>query len=287
MPLHNTFCTQCGTRLQSVDLQAKDLQSNAVPAVPRCTAPGCDTVITKPGHTLCYKHWKSANAAPKGTPAPAAGDGLLTATALGERLKLSSRKVNGLLAELGWINREGNGWTAAPQAQRLGAVQKRYPQSGVAYVVWPESILINKVVAATAAGLHGEREVEPEPELVRDGGFRDKFPAKHRTTDGHWVRSKAELLIDNWLYMAGIVHAYERQLPIEEDAYCDFYIPSAKVYIEYWGLERDPKYAARMHVKQELYRKYQLQLIELTDEHIRNLDDWLPKRLLQYGIAFS
>ena len=47
--------------------------------------------------------------------------------------------------------------------------------------------------------------------------FREKFPAKYRATDGHLVRSRAEMLIDNWLYMSGIVHAVERKLPIEED----------------------------------------------------------------------
>ena len=36
------------------------------------------------------------------------------------------------------------------------------------------------------------------------------------------VRSKAEQIIDNWLYHKGIVHAYERRVPIEEEVYCDF-----------------------------------------------------------------
>jgi hypothetical protein len=31
------------------------------------------------------------------------------------------------------------------------------------------------------------------------------------------------MLIDTWLYMAGIVHAYERQVPIDEELYCDFH----------------------------------------------------------------
>ncbi len=120
-----------------------------------------------------------------------------------------------------------------------------------------------------------------------ESSFRDKFPPQHRTTDGHWVRSRAEQLIGNWLYMAGIVHAYERQLPIEEDMYCDFYIPAGKVYLEYWGMERDAKYAARKQAKLALYHKYSLNLIELADEHIRNLDDCLPKLLLKYGVVVS
>ncbi len=46
------------------------------------------------------------------------------------------------------------------------------------------------------------------------------------------------MLIDNWLYMfEEIVHAaMSRKLPVEEDVYCDFYIPTGKFYIEYWGL---------------------------------------------------
>ena len=54
------------------------------------------------------------------------------------------------------------------------------------------------------------------------------------------------MLIDNWLYMQQIAHAYERKLPVEEDVYCDFYLPAGKAYIEYWGMEKDPAYAARM-----------------------------------------
>jgi hypothetical protein len=58
-----------------------------------------------------------------------------------------------------------------------------------------------------------------------NNNFREKFEAKHRTQDGHYVRSKAEMIIDNLLYQYGLVHAYERKLPIEEDVYSDFYIP--------------------------------------------------------------
>ena len=87
--------------------------------------------------------------------------------------------------------------------------------------------------------------------------------------------------------MAGVVHAYERRLPIEEEMYCDFYVPAGKVYIEYWGYNNDPDYATRKKVKQELYKKYELNLIELSDEHIRNLDDYLPKMLLKFGVVVS
>ena len=99
------------------------------------------------------------------------------------------------------------------------------------------------------------------------------------------MRSKAEMLIDNYLYMSGVVHAYERQLPIEAEVYCDFYLPAGKVYIEYWGIENDPAYNARRKAKVEIYQRSKLQLIELTDDHIRNLDDYLPKMLIKYKIT--
>ena len=98
------------------------------------------------------------------------------------------------------------------------------------------------------------------------------------------VRSKAEMAIDNFLYVNRVVHAFERKLPIEEDVYCDFYLPEKKIYIEYWGLENDPKYEARKKVKQGIYEQNGFTLIELTDEHIRNLDDHLPRMLLKHGV---
>jgi len=131
-----------------------------------------------------------------------------------------------------------------------------------------------------------EKKIETKPlqKNTSTNKFREKFVANHRTTDGHMVRSKAEILIDNWLYASGIVHAYERKLPIEEEVYCDFYIPTKNIYIEYWGLENNPKYAKRKAIKKNIYKKYDFNLIELTDDDIFNLDDVLPKMLLEYGV---
>ena len=127
-----------------------------------------------------------------------------------------------------------------------------------------------------------DTSIESKDDL--DVGFRGKFDAKHRTTDGHMVRSRAEMIIDNWLYMSEIVHAYERKLPVEEELYCDFYLPCGKVYIEFWGYENDDKYLARKKTKQDIYRKYEFNLIELNDSDIQNLDDILPRKLLKFGI---
>lgn len=98
------------------------------------------------------------------------------------------------------------------------------------------------------------------------------------------VRSRAEVIIDNALYDYKLAHAYERKVPIEEDLYSDFFIPTENVYIEFWGLENDPKYSERKKVKISIYKKYDFKLIELTDDDISNLDDHLPKKLLKFNI---
>ena len=154
------------------------------------------------------------------------------------------------------------------------------------YVKWPatisgSSLLLSSVNAITGAG---NSNLESSENTNNTLAFREKFEAKHRATDGHFVRSKAEMLIDNWLYMAEIVHAYERKLPIEEDVYCDFYIPTGKVYIEYWGYDNDPKYLARKEKKLAIYQKYGFKLIELDDNSVQNLDDVLPRLLLKFGV---
>ncbi|GEN07380.1 hypothetical protein SAMN05443572_1042 [Myxococcus fulvus] len=254
---------------------------------------------------LCYACFKAASrgsgSVPEAAPNKAAGS-LLSSTQLGAAFDVSAQRVNLALAELGWISKEPKGWSATRQGLKLGAVQKEHSQSGVPYVYWPEAIVKHKALRTAMQELYGELVPElladvPSKRVVAPAllesapspaeaalGFRDKFEAPHRAQDGHRVRSKAEALIDNWLYQASIVHAYERRLPIEEEVYSDFWIPSGKVYIEYWGMESNLRYAERKKVKQELYKKYGFSLIELHDEEIRNLDDHLPRMLRAFGV---
>lgn len=270
------------------------MSTTATESLPLCEVEGCGKHVSKKGYTLCYNHWldagKSKDRAPLKSTLP-----FLNSTQLGERLGVSSQKTNQVLAELGWVSRDRKGWVATAQGLKLLAEQREHHQTGVPFVIWPEAILSSRILRNTVAELTGEKSVQEQaPRNASAEGttptptsFRDKFTPTHRTTDGHWVRSKAEALIDNWLYMSGIVHAYERQLPVEEDLYCDFYLPEGKVYIEYWGLEDDPKYRARKEAKRAIYAKYNFSLIELNEDHIKNLDDHLPKLLLKHNIIVS
>ncbi len=211
---------------------------------------------------------------------------LITSTTIGKEFGLSAVKVNYILSEIGWISKgRVKGWVLSEQGKKQGGVQAEDKNSGVPYVRWPERILQSKVLRETIEHFQGSQNGNANERVNTDEkSFREKFVARHRATDGHFVRSKAEMLIDNWLYMAGIVHAYERKLPIEEDVYSDFYIPTGKVYIEYWGYENDAKYQKRRRKKVELYKKYGFNLIELTDKDVQNLDDILPRMLLKYGV---
>lgn len=229
---------------------------------------------------------------------------LINATAIGKHFDISSQRLNLILSELGLIEKDlAAGWEITKLGKSIGGRQFEHETSGANYVLWPESILQYKRLlevfkensteqpqkqAATVSSPQTETQVAN----INKDNFREKFEAKHRTIDGHYVRSKAEMLIDNWLYQYGLVHAYERKLPIDEDVYCDFYIPSGNgrpqaVYIEFWGLENDPKYTERKNQKIEIYKREGLSLIELTDADLQNIDDILAKKLRQFKVSIG
>ena len=218
---------------------------------------------------------------------------LLNATAIGKHFNVSSQRLNLILSELGWIEKvyvrqEVNGWGVTKLGKGIGGRQFEHETSGGSYVLWPDNVLTNKNLISvfkevTIVEQPISQAIKEGPKTTNDN-FREKFPATIRTKDGHMVRSRAEVIIDNALYDYKLAHAYERKLPIEEDVYSDFFIPTENVYIEFWGMEGDPKYAERKKIKIEIYKKYDFKLIELNDSDISNLDDHLPKKLLKYGI---
>lgn len=206
---------------------------------------------------------------------------LATVTKMAEKVNVPAQKLNLIFSELGWIEKDIRGWVATKLGKQAGGRQRERAESGSLFVLWPESILENAVFKEALSGSGQPEEKSSGYEI----NFRNKFPAHFRTQDGHFVRSRAEVIIDDYLYHNQVIHAYERKVGIEEELYCDFYIPvGKKVYIEYWGKEGDEKYEARKARKIELYRKNELNLIELTDADINSLDDTLPGKLLKYEI---
>jgi hypothetical protein len=214
-------------------MTASNAQHETSSALARCEYPGCNKAVSNPKYKYCVTHWRELNTK---TPVSKAAreesaDSLLTAATIGEHIRMPSHQLNAIFSELGWINKQGNGWVPTQHGRHLGAQGKVHSQSKVAYVVWPFSILDNNALKETLSSLNQEtRPAEPNPPAqtttpmvpADNKAFRERFPASHRTLDGHMVRSKGEVIIDNWLYMSRIVHAYERKLPIAEEVYCDF-----------------------------------------------------------------
>jgi len=225
---------------------------------------------------------------------------LINATALGKHFNISSQRLNLLLNELGWIEKTVAGWGLTKLGKSLGGRQFEHETSGGSYVLWPDTVLQNKDLLEQFQETPKEKPVSKEANPIINKSdtdtvddFRKKYPAEYRTKDGHYVRSKAELTIDDSLYLWGIAHAYEKKLPnTTENVYSDFHIPSGNgrpkaVYIEYWGMENDEKYNQRKNKKIEIYNELGLSLIQLNDADIKNIEDSLQKYLLQHGIKVN
>lgn len=225
---------------------------------------------------------------------------LLNATTIGKHFNVSSQRLNLLLNELGWIEKTIAGWGLTKLGKSIGGKQFEHETSGGSYVLWPDGVLQNKDLLEQFRDTSIEKPVTKEQNviLVKSNietvdDFRKKYLAEYRTKDGHYVRSKAELTIDDSLYLWGIPHAYEKKLSnTTEDVYSDFHIPSGNgrpkaVYIEYWGMEHDEKYNLRKNKKIEIYNQLGLNLIQLYDADIKNIEDTLQKYLLQHGIKVN
>jgi len=207
-----------------------------------------------------------------------------SAKEIAKKFDKNAKDVNEVLLNLGFIKKCDNGYNVTDVGRYYGGMQNFY--MGKASVRWDERLLCNEnfIDEITKSG---KKALEKEQKEHNEKDFREKFKAEYRTNDGRYVRSRAELVIANWLFAEGIAYAYEKRVPIKEDIYCDFYIPKGKVYIEFWGYVDDEAYIKRKEQKIELYKKYGLNLIEIDNDKIGNLDDYLPKELLKFGVSLN
>jgi len=206
-----------------------------------------------------------------------------TATQIGERVGLNAKRINQILSELGWIEKNVDGWHISDLGLKAGGQQREDKNSTSLYTTWHDTILNNRNFKNSVHEFLGT----DSDSLSTDksfSSFKQKFEAKHRTSDGHYVRSKGEMIIDNWLYMAGLVHAYERKLPIEEEVYSNFYLPAGKVYIQFWGSDTGPIDTIARQIKLNAYNTHGFHLIEIEEGEIEKLDHILPYALRKFGI---
>ena len=194
-------------------------------------------------------------------------------------------RMNLLLNELGWVHKTVRGWQITPLGSKLGGEELQQAKTGLSYVVWPPGI----IEQPQFKGL--QRQLQQAPNVV------GLYPA----LDGHGLPSDRLRQLDNWFYSAGLNHAWNRELP-EAGLFCDFYLPQAHLYIDYWGYERTGQQCAVLSESQwlkgkmankALYEKLGLNVLSLEPEHfikdgqLMSLDDVLPKRLLQFEVSLN
>jgi hypothetical protein len=106
--------------------------------------------------------------------------------------------------------------------------------------------------------------------------------SKYRCLDDHLVRSKGELIIDNYLYFLGISHIYEKIVLLRGNKVkCDWFLPKYDIYIEYWGYS-GKKYLKRKEEKLKLYCKGKLKLISIENWMFYDIYSSINKNLEKY-----
>ncbi|MFX1536990.1 MAG: hypothetical protein ACFFDI_22465 [Promethearchaeota archaeon] len=110
---------------------------------------------------------------------------------------------------------------------------------------------------------------------------------KYITKDGHEVRSRAEVIVDNLLNDLQIQHQYEPIISLSGvELRPDWFLPSQNLYIEYWGLEEDINYAKNQREKLKLYTEHRLACLSLNDTDLQDCRE-LEHRILAFINRYS
>ena len=193
----------------------------------------------------------------------------LSATHLAGKLDLSARLINLMLAERGWIKKHVRGWLLTQRGKAIGGEQHTSEQSGVPFVTWPETLLGNAQFLAAVAQLKGE-----------------SFAANPNALSGQEAASRMQFMVENWLYLANVHHACGYELVAgKEKIRADFFLPELQLAIDIWSHADDAAALAVKLTKQEFYKKYGYDYIEILDENINQLDEHLARQLLSFGHA--
>ena len=209
--------------------------------------------------------------------------------------------MNSILNELGWIAKPPygqGGWIATKMGNKVGGKNTK-PKSGQSYdgeaqgrwtcsVKYPPKIKSHRGLTEAVSAMLGESEEKSESSPGSTSAHSSPTKTnKMKTRDGHYVRSRGEILIDNFLYSVRIAHAYEQEVILGERMMIPDFIaitPKGNVYIEFWGLEGQPDYDSRRKEKIKSYEKNELELINVSPEHLDNLDAYLSRKLAVYGV---
>lgn len=213
---------------------------------------------------------------------------------IGQELGISAHRFNALLAELGWQKRFHRGWILTTVGNKLGGKEHEDDESGVPYTLWPRTILDNEHLAPALLALRTSSEPTKvatqanAPADTTDQQILDFSVAPPsndwRAMDGHKLDHREDLLLDDWFYLMGVSHAYQRELPDRELGTCDFYLPAAHLYIECWHAKDAGAALNAKFGRLDYYKANNLSYFEVSADDLKNLDSVLPKTLLKYGL---
>jgi hypothetical protein len=244
----------------------------------------------------------------KGNEVMSSGGERLSATKLAEhfsstRNKVSAQKMNKIIEEIGWSRSfSGGGYEPTKQGLRKDVLRLE-SQKGTPYCSYPPGIIHDIALISRFADISpasaGFSNVSPIQTQSSQGNSGDYVcycgkcsllgkSQKYKTRDGHFVRSRGEVMIDNYLYTSRVAHAYELDLILTDSERMspDFTVltPNGNVYIEFWGLEGQSDYDKNTEKKKRLYEKHDLSLINVRPDDLDNLDSILSQKLAQYGV---
>ena len=109
---------------------------------------------------------------------------------------------------------------------------------------------------------------------------------RYKSDSGDTVKSRAELIVANWLFYRGIEFIYEKKVPTKERVISDFYLKQSEIYIEFLGLET-PQYLKRKSKKIKIYKKNRLKLIQMNDDSLRDLNAFFAKEFARLGVKYQ
>lgn len=200
----------------------------------------------------------------------------LTADALAKRFGLSVREFNRVLAERGLLRHGILGWRLTQRGEEAGGIELDSDHNGLPYILWPEAVLEEGAVAETLQ----YSQALPAGE----GESGDLFVGSEEFVglDGHRFDHRGRLMICHWLYLAGLPHACRR--PVPGGPVADFYLPRQQLCIEYLGEEHCAGALGENLERLEGHRRRGWPVIEVRAEHLPNLDEYLTRSLLRYGV---
>lgn len=173
---------------------------------------------------------------------------------------------------------------------RTDIVQKIHSEWNNKYNCNPNGTNI-RIEWAVAIYHHGDwkkaMEIAGQKQQANISGFDDlrkRYPAEFRCDNGIYVRSLSELFIADWLYANKIRFEYEREVIFPscgQKVHCDFYLPDFRVYVEFWGMDKDQQYLTYKNWKEALYHKHGYPLLSLDFRDLKTFRDSFSKKLIQ------